>query len=391
MPRLVFLVTEDWYFVSHRLALARAAKEAGFEVTVITRCNAECAAIEAAGLRVVPFEMARRGLNPLGLLREVLGVARLYRKLKPDIVHHVALRPVVVGGLAARLAGVKNVVSAVAGMGYAFALTPSPSPRGRGEPDGVRAVSGESRVSHAARRLVGFVLERLLRFALARGVVIVQNPDDAATVQGLGIAPERIRLIPGAGVDTEHFSPQPEPEGVPVVMLASRLLWDKGVGEFVEAARRLKGRARFVLVGAPDPGNPASVAEGDLRAWVQDGIVEWWGRRDDMAKVLSAAHIVCLASYREGLPKVLLEAMACGRACITTDAPGCRDCVRDGDNGLLVPVKDAVALAAAIARLIDDKNLRRRMGERGRERAVAEFSLDGVIGATLEAYRGVLG
>jgi glycosyltransferase involved in cell wall biosynthesis len=317
-------------------------------------------------------------------------VARLYRKLKPDIVHHVALRPVVVGGLAARLAGVKNVVSAVAGMGYAFALTPSPSPGESGEPDGVRAVSGERRVSHAARRLVGFVLKRLLRLAPARGVVIVQNPDDAATVQGLGVAPERIRLIPGAGVDTERFAPRPEPEGRPVVMLASRLLWDKGVGEFVEAARRLKGRARFVLVGAPDPGNPASVAEGDLYAWVQDGIVEWWGRRDDMAEVLSAAHIVCLPSYREGLPKVLLEAMACGRACITTDAPGCRDCVRDGDNGLLVPVKDAAALVAAIEQLLDDQNLRRRMGVRGRERAVAEFSQDRVIDATLAVYAEAL-
>lgn len=362
MPRLVFLVTEDWYFVSHRLALARAAKEAGFEVTVITRCNAECAAIEAAGLRVVPFEMARRGLNPLGLLREVLGVARLYRKLKPDIVHHVALRPVVVGGLAVRLAGVRSVVSAIAGLGFAFT-------GGRG-----------GWLQQAMRAL--------LRLALARGVVIVQNPDDAAAVQGLGVAPERIRLIPGAGVE-ERFAPRPEPEGRPVVMLASRLLWDKGVGEFVDAARRLKGRARFVLVGAPDPGNPASVAEGDLHAWVQDGIVEWWGRRDDMAASLNEAHIVCLPSYREGLPKVLLEAMACGRACITTDAPGCRDCVRDGDNGLLVPVKDAAALVAAIEQLLDDQNLRRRMGERGRERAVAEFSQDGVIAATLAVYRGV--
>lgn len=359
--KLVFLVTEDWYFISHRLALARAAQEAGFGVTVITRCNAECAAIEAAGLRVVPFEMVRRGLNPLGLLREVLGVARLYRKLKPDIVHHVALRPVVVGGLAARLAGVRSVVSAIAGLGFVFT-----GGRGGWLRQGMRA---------------------LLRLALARGVVIVQNPDDAATVQGLGIAPERIRLIPGAGVDTERFAPRPEPEGVPVVMLASRLLWDKGVGEFVEAARRLKGRARFVLVGAPDPGNPASVAEGDLRAWVQDGIVEWWGRRDDMAEVLSAAHIVCLPSYREGLPKVLLEAMACGRACITTDAPGCRDCVRDGDNGLLVPVKDAAALTAAIARLLLDPDLRRRMGARGRQRAVEAFSQEKVIEATLEVYR----
>lgn len=436
---LLFLVTEDWYFVSHRLALARAAKEAGFEVTVITRCNTKCAAIKAAGLRVVPFGMARRGLNPLGLLREVIGVARLYRNLRPDIVHHVALRPVVVGGLAARLAGVRNVVSAVAGMGYAFALTPSPSPRGRGEdaltpgpsprgrgedtltpgpspkgrggpilspsPASGRGVRGEGGGSSAlqptshpyarrgsllTRRLLGFALEKLLSLALTRGTVIVQNPDDAALVRQLGVADGRIALIPGAGVDTERFVPRPEPAGVPVVMLASRLLWDKGVGEFIEAARSLRGRARFVLVGAPDPGNPASVAEADLEAWVREGVVEWWGRRDDMAATLNAAHIVCLPSYREGMPKVLLEAMACGRACVTTDAPGCRDCVRDGDNGLIVPVKDAAALAAAIGRLLDDPRLRRQMGERGRQRAVTEFSQEVVIGATLALYRGAL-
>ncbi|WP_333843179.1 glycosyltransferase family 4 protein, partial [Pelomicrobium sp.] len=220
--------------------------------------------------------------------------------------------------------------------------------------------------------------------------VIVQNPDDAAAVRRLGVTPERIRLISGAGVDGELFSPRPEPDGAPVVMLASRLLWDKGVGEFVEAARRLAGRGRFVLVGAPDPDNPASVSEADLRGWVSEGVVEWWGAREDMPAVLNQAHIVCLPSYREGLPKVLLEAMACGRPVIATDAPGCRDCVRDGDNGLLVPIRDAGALAGAIARLLDDPALRRRMGERGRERAVEEFSQERVIAATLAVYREAL-
>lgn len=410
--RLLFLVTEDWYFVSHRLALARAAKEAGFDVTVITRCGAKSDAIRAAGVEVVPFGMARRGLNPLVLIREVLGVARLYRRLRPDIVHHVALRPVVVGGLAARLAGVKNVVSAIAGMGYAFALTPNPSPGGREEslgnpsPAVGRGVGGEGdgsapsqpasdpyvkRGSHSARRLVGFALEKLLRLALARGTVVVQNPDDATAVARLGVADDRIRLIPGAGVDTDRFQPRPEPEGLPVVMLASRLLWDKGVGEFVAAARRLAGHARFVLVGAPDPDNPASVTEAELRAWVNEGVIEYWGQREDMAATLNAAHIVCLpSSYREGMPKVLLEAMACGRTVVTTDAPGCRECVLDGDNGLLVPVGDAGALAAAIRRLLDDPDLRRRMGARGRERAMNEFAQAIVIEATLALYRNAV-
>ena len=363
-PRLVFLVTEDWYFVSHRLALAVAAQKAGYEVIVLTRCGKQKDVIRAAGLKGKPFAMARRGMNPLGLLREILQVMRLYRRLRPDLVHLVALRPVVVGGLAARLAGVKHVVSAIAGLGFAF--------------------TGE-------RRWLAGILRVLLRRALSHGMVIVQNPDDVHAVAMLGVAEPRIRLIPGAGVDVQRFSPQPEPQGLPVVILASRLLWDKGVGEFVEAARQLRGRARFVLVGAPDDGNPASVAEEDIAAWQRQGVIEWWGQRDDMPATLNAAHIVCLPSYyREGLPKVLLEAMASGRPCITTDAPGCRDAVRHDDNGLLVPVRDADALALAIARLLDDPELRRRMGARGRQQAVEEFSQERVIEATLAVYREVL-
>ncbi len=362
--RLLFVVTEDWYFVSHRLQLALSAKAAGYEVTVITRCSKQCEAIRAQGIEVIPFEMARRGLNPLGLMREVLALACIYRQLKPDIVHHVALRPVVVGGLAARLSGVRRVVSAIAGLGFAF-------------------TAGRDGLLQAA-------LRGLLRIALARGAVIVQNADDGAQVKRLGVAVQRLHLIAGAGVDVARFQPQHEPWGTPVVMLASRLLWDKGVGEFVAAARQLRGRARYVLVGAPDEGNPASVAEHDIAAWQGEGVVEWWGHREDMAATLKEASIVCLPSYREGLPKVLLEAMACGKPCITTEAPGCRDAVRDGDNGLLVPVKDANALATAIARLLDDPELRRHMGERGRQRAVEEFSQERVIEATLSVYREVL-
>lgn len=364
MPRLVFVVTEDWYFVSHRLPLAVAAKQAGFEVTVITRCGTQCDAIRNAGIEVVPFNMERKGLNPFRLAREILRMARLYRRLRPDVVHHVALRPVVVGGLAAWWVGIDRVVSAIAGMGYAF-------------------TDGRS-------GWLAAVLRALLRLALRRGLVIVQNPEDAAALVRLGVPEARIRMIRGVGVDVEHFRPLPEPESHPVVMLASRLLWDKGVGEFVEAARMLRGRARFVLVGAPDVGNPASLTEAELRAWEQEGVIEWWGVSEDMQETLNKAHVICLPSYREGLPKVLLEAMACGRAIVTTDTPGCRDCVRDGDNGFRVPVKDAQALANAIQHLLEDPVLRRRMGERGRERAVAEFGQEQAIEQTLSVYREVL-
>jgi glycosyltransferase involved in cell wall biosynthesis len=361
-PKLLIVVSEDWYFLSHRLALGVAARAAGYEVAVVTRTGAQRARIEVAGLRVVDFAMQRRGLNPFGLLREAWALARIYWRERPDLVHHVALRPVVVGALAARLAGVRGVVSAVTGMGFLFT-------------DGGRLPW--------VRRAVQRVLPRLLR----RGLTIVQNDDDARALRSFGLPATQLRLIAGAGVDTQRFAPGPPPDGAPVVMLAARLLRDKGVAEFVAAARALQDSgARFVLVGDPDPDNPATITPAELDAWVAEGVVEWWRSRDDMPATLRQAHVFCLPSYREGLPKVLLEAMACGLPCIATDAPGCRDAVRDGDNGLLVPVKDAPALATAMRRLLDDAALRQRMGARGRARAVAEFGQQRVIEATLAVY-----
>jgi glycosyltransferase involved in cell wall biosynthesis len=355
-------VSEDWYFVSHRLPLAMASLASGYEVLVVTNCTGHEERLRAMGLTIIPFQMDRRGLNLLGLLREVIGLSRLYAQWKPDIVHHVALRPLLVGGVAARLSGVKHVVSAVAGMGFLFI-----------DADRLRPVRALVRLS--------------LRWLLARGVTIVQNPDDAALLNQVGVAADSIRIIRGAGVDTQLFRPQPEPSGRIVVMLPARLLWDKGVGEFVEAARLLGDAARFVLVGMPDSDNPAAVPEGTIKAWVDAGLVEWWGHRNDMHEALNRAHIVCLPSYREGLPKALLEAMACGRPCIATDVAGCREAVRAGDNGLLVPPKDSVALAQAITRLIHDPALRQSMGRCGRERALTEFSQEKVIEATQEIYK----
>lgn len=367
MPKLMFVVSEDWYFVSHRLPLAAAAQHAGFEVAVATRYSRHRRAIEDAGVRTIPFEMDRRGLNPAVLLHEAIELAGILRRERADVVHLVALRPLVVGGLAARIAGVRRVISAVTGMGFLF--------------------TEDDRLS-GIRKIVQWVLPWLL----SRGLTIVQNEDDARQLVDLGLGRERLRLIPGAGVDTATFFPQGAPGPVPVVMLAARLLWDKGVGEFVAAARQLRGSgARFVLVGMIDAGNPAAISGLELEQWVGDGVVEWWGHSEDMAATLAQADIVCLpSSYREGLPKVLLEAMACGKPCIATDAPGCREAVRHEDNGLLVPAKDTAALVAAIRRLLDHPDERRRMGARGRERAIEEFSQERVIEATLAVYREVL-
>lgn len=363
--KLLFVVTEDWYFVSHRLPLAVAAQAAGFDVAVATRAGRQADVIRNAGIRLIPFTLSRRGGNPL---REVMALWRLYRREKPDLVHHVALKPVMLGALAAWLARVPAQVNAVAGLGWLF--------------------TSSGRIVRLVRPVLRWTLARLLN--QPHSLTIVQNPEDQSLLERSGVSAARLRLIRGAGVDVQVFYPvMPPPEPVCIV-LVSRMLWDKGVGEFVEAARRLTKAgvsARFVLVGDPDPANPASVPESTLRSWHGQHGVEWWGRREGMPAVLQAAHIACLPSYREGLPKSLLEAAACGLPIVTTDAPGCREVVRDGVNGLLVPVRDAAALAAALRKLIDDTELRRRMGEQSRLRAETEFGQETVIKQTLAVYR----
>jgi glycosyltransferase involved in cell wall biosynthesis len=371
-PRLLYLVTEDWYFCSHRLPLAAAARDAGFDVSVATRVRDHADEIRRAGVEPIPIGLSRRSLNPfreLGALREIV---RIYRTVKPDIVHHVALKPVIYGSLAARLAGGPAVVNALAGLGYVF--------------------SSRDRTARLVRPAVEAVFRALLDRPASR--LIVQNPDDLAFLVGERvISPDRAALIRGSGVDTRRFVPAPEPAGPPLVVLPARMLRDKGVFEFVAAAERLKAEgvaARFALVGDPDPDNPASIPEATLKRWADGGAVEWWGWREKMVEVFQQCHLVCLASYREGLPKALIDAAACGRAIVTCDVPGCREVVRDGENGLLVPPRDGAALATALRRLIGDPKLRRAMGERGRALAVAEFSVERVIEQTLGLYRELL-
>ena len=363
--KLLFVVTEDWYFVSHRLPLAVAAQAAGFDVAVATRGGQQADVIRNSGIRLIPFSLSRRGGNPL---RELMSLWRLYRSEKPDLVHHVALKPVMIGSLAAWLARVPAQVNAVAGLGWLFTSS-----------------SGIVRLIRPALR---WILAHLLNREHSQ--TIVQNPEDRALLVRSGVPARRLRLIRGSGVDTQAFYPVMPPPGPVCIMLTARMLWDKGVGEFVEAARSLTVSgvdARFVLVGEPDPANPASVPEPTLRNWHGKHGVEWWGRRDDMPAVLQAAHIACLPSYREGLPKSLLEAAACGLPIVTTDAPGCREVVRDGVNGLLVPVRDSAGLAAALRKLIDTPSLRREMGAQSRLRAELEFAQETVIAQTLAVYR----
>lgn len=366
--RLLYFVTEDWYFCSHRLPLATAARDAGYDVTVVTRVREHGEAIRAAGLQLEPFEIARSGTNPWRELLTLLRLVALYRRIRPDIVHHVAMKPVLYGSLAAYLAGVRSVINALAGMGWLF----------------TSAGGGARLLKHGVRLALG----RLL----ARGIALVQNPDDAELLARLGVPRGNIRRIAGAGVDLMYFHPTPEPDGTPVIVLPARLLWDKGVGEFVEAARLLRSRgvaARFVLAGDPDRANPASIPTTQVAEWAKGGTVEHMGWMSDMQSVFERAHIVCLPSYREGLPKALIEAAAAGRPIVTTDVPGCREVVDDGVHGFCVPPRDAHALADALATLIADPVLRARMGQAARMRAEREFGLDAVIAQTLALYEEV--
>lgn len=355
--RILFIVTEDWYFCSHRLSLAQAALRKGHEVWLATRVGNLGGTIRQHGIHLLPLQYFNRKLsNPLSEIRKFSEILKILRRLKPDVVHNVAMKPVFYGTLAARIAGTPTIINALAGMGFLFV--------------------SENPVVIAFRRLAVFLLRILMR--TPRAGIIVQNETDCQLLIRQRIAPEdRVILIPGSGVNPEVFRFLPELDSQPVVLLPSRMLMDKGVGEFIEAARLINHKspqARFVLVGKPDEENPASIPRSRLVNWEREGVVEWWGHRKDMPKVYALANIVCLPSYREGLPKALVEAAACGRAIVTTDVPGCNDVVRNGVNGLLVPSRDPDKLAEAILMLIQNPSLRGKMGKIGRQRAISYFS-----------------
>jgi glycosyltransferase involved in cell wall biosynthesis len=367
--RLLYLVTEDWYFCMHWMRFAVAARAVGYRITVATRVNQHAAQITGAGLGLEPITLVRSSTNPLRDAGSIREIASLYRRLQPDIVHHIALKPVLYGSVAARIARVPCVINTVAGLGYVF--------------------SSEDLRAGLLRPLVRIGYRAAL--APRRHHLTVQNRDDLAfLVKHAGAGRERSHVILGVGVDVNRFTPSPEPPGAPLVLLPARLLRDKGVGEFVAAARMLRERgveARFAIAGGEDRENPAAIAPSTLAHWRKEGVVEFWGFQPDMPLVLAKAAIVCLPSYQEGLPTALTEAAACARPVVTCDVRGCREVVSDEDNGLLVPARDPAALARALERLILDPQLRSRMGGRGRERAVREFSLEHVIAETVALYR----
>jgi glycosyltransferase involved in cell wall biosynthesis len=372
-PKLLFVVNEPDFFLSHRLPLALAARDSGYEVHIATRAGAGVARLRSLGFphHVVP--LSRSGKNIVVELWSLWYLLRLMSRLRPDVVHLVTIKPVLYGGIAARLAGISAVVAAVSGLGFVFSST------------GRRA------------QLLRKVVLPLYRLALKhpRLRVIFQNPADRAALVDRDIVPlEQTVLLAGSGVDLSEYGYEPEPAGAPVVVMASRLLKDKGVDEFVRAAARLRKpgvNTRFVLAGERDPGNPQSVSEDEVAGWRASGAVEVLGYCSDIASLFKASHVVVLPSYYgEGLPKVLVEAAACGRAVVTTDFPGCRDSIEPGVTGLLIPTRDVAALSIAINRLLVDPVLRQTMGRAGRRLAEARYGIDRIVAAHLEIYAAVL-
>lgn len=367
--RLLFIVNTDWFFVSHRLPIAEAAIRAGYDVHVACTLTGAHKKIEAVGAVVHALQISRGGRRLLATWHEFKAMADLCAKLRPDIVHLVTIKPVLLGGIAARWVKVPAVVAAISGLGFIFLST------------GWKA--------RLRRVIVGAMYS--LALSHPRIKVIFQNPDDRDAVCAFVDLPKAsIEMIRGSGVDLTLFRQSPLPSGVPRVMMASRLLKDKGVREFVEAASLLKSRglhAHFCLVGDIDPANPSSLTQREVDAMTREQTVDLWGHQDDMAAVLPQASIVVLPSYREGLPKVLLEAAASGRPVVTCDVPGCRDAIAPGQTGLLVPKQNSVHLADAIQMLLENAPLMESMHLAGRKLAEEAFSIEAVATRHLAIYK----
>lgn len=373
-PRIIFVDNSLDAFCRDRMQLVHAARDLGLEIHVAAPRGRASADGENDDFAFHPIPMTRKGTSMWKEPATVLALLRLYRSLRPSLVHHLRLKPVLYGSLAANLVGVPAVVNTLTGLGFLF--------------------TDQSEKNAPVRKWVEIGCRRAFRHPNLR--VIFQNPDDRAVFIRKGIVTgEQATVIKGSGVNLSVYRPSPESDGLPVVILASRMLWDKGVAQFAEAARILKSegvQARFTLVGAPDPDNPAAIPCEQLEVWQASGEIEWWGLQapQDMPSVLAQSHIVCLPSYREGIPRILIEAAASGRPIVTTDAPGCRELVRPGINGIIVPSRDTLSLAAALRYLIEHPEVRVAMGNNNREIAVQEFSQELVIAQFMAVYRDLL-
>ncbi|WP_114793139.1 glycosyltransferase family 4 protein [Niabella yanshanensis] len=367
--KIFYVVNVDWFFISHRLPLAIAMKNKGFDVFLLARDTGRRSEIEECGIHFLNVDFDRAGKNPLKELKVIAHLTNLFAKYQPNIIHNVTIKPVLYGSLAARLNRGKNfkIFNAISGLGYNF-------------------INGRN-------GLVQKILKGLMQLAYSGNVqFIFQNPDDISLYKTMGFLDRgNYKLIKGAGVDETIFSyKQPVTTGRIKVVVTARMLYDKGIVEFIDAANLLKinweNKAVFVLAGDIDDHNPSGISESELQRMLIPGYIEWIGHQKDVRPLLEEADIVCLPSYREGLPKSLIEAMAVGRPIVTTNVPGCKECVEHEVNGYLVPAKDHVALAEALGKLLSDKDSREKMGRLSREKMVEELSLKKVISSTFEYY-----
>ena len=372
--KLLFIVNSSVFFISHRLSIAKHAKKSGYEVHVAAANECEAVSkIEEAGFVFHEIDFSRKGINPLSEFKTIVSLYQLFKTIKPDLVHLITIKPYLYGGIASRFTSVPGVVSAVAGLGILFSSN-----------------------DYKYRLLRAFLYPFYrLAFGHKNQQVIFQNKDDRDALLSWGVVSEdKPVMIRGSGVDLDLCPYRPEPTGIPVIAFAARLLIDKGVGVFSEASRILKNRgvaARFWLIGKPDPGNANTVTDAQLKQWECEGLVELLGFRADISDLFSQSNIVTLPSfYGEGLPKVLVEAAACGRAVITTDHPGCRDAIESNETGLLIPIKDPVALADAIEYLINNSGVRNDMGAAGRNLAESEYAIEKIVAAHMDIYQDLL-
>jgi len=370
MPKLLLFHSEDWAFLRHFVPMARAAQAAGFEVAVAVRVRNDAHRLEAAGCRVVPLEAERSSLGPLEILRNVARMARIVKTERPDVVHCINLRTVALGGLAARLAGAPRLVLAPTGLGHLW-IENGP-------------------VERMVRPLVRFLIGRVLRGPRTR--YVFENSEDPREF-GLDPGSAEVTIVGGSGVDPALVPLSPQPPAPPVkVAIVGRLLIPKGIAETVEAVRRARAQGAPVelnLYGEPDPSNRRSFTADQVRSWAAEPGVAWHGPTDDLAQVWSENHVAILLSYREGLPKALIEAAAAGRPIVATDVTGCREFVRDGIEGLLVPRGDVDAAARALVRLAGDAALRARMGAAAHARFVDRFTEAAVIRTMTAFYAGL--
>ncbi len=371
VTKVCLVANTDWYLYNFRLALANALRNSNWDVVLVSPPGPYVSKFTEQGFHWLEWKVSRRSYNFFGELAAIVRIAQLYAQERPTLVHHHTIKPVIYGSLAARMAKVPAIVNSITGLGYIFS-------RSGWQGTALRAA-----------------IVPLYRLALKHQnvhVVFENEVDQKTFIDKRFIHPDQSTIIEGVGVDVDRYRPQPEANGIPLVVMPARLLWDKGIGILIEAARILRGHTplRIALVGNPDPGNPTNIDESQLQHWISQGLIEYWGFRLDMEEVYRQAHIVCLPSMREGLPTVLIEAAASGRPIVASDVPGCREVVRHGENGYLVPAGDASALADALADLASNAELRRKMGAAGRQIAVSKFANEKVINATLKVYSDLL-